>query len=971
MKYKAFISYKHLTSTKFAEHLELAIKAYAKPIWQPPIKIFRDEKYLKPGINLPDLIRTALDDSLYLIYLASPDAARSNWVQEELEFWCSDEERLQRLIVVLTDGIITEDPNTMMMDWEKTNALPQSLASKIDFVPFYVDLSWAKTLESQSLLNPEYKKAINLIVATLRDIDPIELTGVEVLRHRRNIRIKNIFITAITLLAVGLAFTAVFAWNEKRKAEWRAIYSESLRLAETSPNLAAHTLRELSDNATVAAVPLAWQLINDTPIWTSAEFRGHGGDLWSLEFDPNGRLATGGADGTVRLWSPDNTKPPLVLAGHKGHILDIDLSRDGEKILTASEYDATRIWDAQSGKLLREIPDEEGQVNHVGFRPKGPGFMTASYQKLQFYPLTGSPITLAEIDGLSDAEWHPNGKLMATTSYKKGIAAQLHSVDSTQVPLTLKDTSEAGAREVAFSPDGSIVAVICSDGTLRLYNGTNGSPIRSIVQNSPVDQQESVRTTAERLLAFSKDGKTVAAAFGRKLYLWSVSGAESPQVLTHVNPIEDFDLDEKGQQLITLDSQGSAYFWSPDPSGTYYATALRGQPDITRVAFTPDSRQLVTTAGDGTIRYWVFKKPMQPVTVLEGHQGPVKFGSFSPDGTKIVTASDDGTAKLWNASDGKEIATLRPTPSGKVSSAAFSPDGEHIVLAGQSGSFLYAVNGKGEPMRIHKTAVTQAAYNSDGSQLIVLTKARRNQDVDSVYLYPQDGGLRKVFQGKASISNFSPLSPDNKKLVTFSWKAQQAYIHDVEGQYPTDTLKGHESFVLDAGFSPDSELIITASSDMTVRLWEVQTGQEKALFAGAGAEVEYARFLPAGTRILTTSAEHKVRLWDTEGLIIRKIQARGALEQLGFSKDGKSFLIVESGRGEKYHAVRVLDENALNDPILLTGHKNRISHSDFSPDGRSVLTTSDDGTAKIYSIHWPNLRKTLMVRSPQIYGDID
>jgi hypothetical protein len=53
MKYRAFISYKHASSSGFAERLELAIKAYAKPIWQPPAAIFRDEKYLRPGANLP------------------------------------------------------------------------------------------------------------------------------------------------------------------------------------------------------------------------------------------------------------------------------------------------------------------------------------------------------------------------------------------------------------------------------------------------------------------------------------------------------------------------------------------------------------------------------------------------------------------------------------------------------------------------------------------------------------------------------------------------------------------------------------------------------------------------------------------------------------------------------------------------------------------------------------------------------
>lgn len=99
MQYKAFISYKHASSSEFAERLELALKSYAKPLWRPPIAIFRDEKYMTPGLNLPQMIREALAQSEYLIYLASPEAAKSSWIKDELAQWCDDEDRRTRLII--------------------------------------------------------------------------------------------------------------------------------------------------------------------------------------------------------------------------------------------------------------------------------------------------------------------------------------------------------------------------------------------------------------------------------------------------------------------------------------------------------------------------------------------------------------------------------------------------------------------------------------------------------------------------------------------------------------------------------------------------------------------------------------------------------------------------------------------------------------------------------------------------------
>jgi hypothetical protein len=58
-RYRSFISYKHQRSRIFAERIETALKAYAKPLLQPPIRIFRDERHLRPGINLPTLIHVA------------------------------------------------------------------------------------------------------------------------------------------------------------------------------------------------------------------------------------------------------------------------------------------------------------------------------------------------------------------------------------------------------------------------------------------------------------------------------------------------------------------------------------------------------------------------------------------------------------------------------------------------------------------------------------------------------------------------------------------------------------------------------------------------------------------------------------------------------------------------------------------------------------------------------------------------
>ena len=85
-KYDAFISYSHAADGKLAPSLQNALHRIAKPIFQfRALNIFRDETSLSATPHLWSKIEEALDKSSYLILLASPAAARSEWVKKEMD----------------------------------------------------------------------------------------------------------------------------------------------------------------------------------------------------------------------------------------------------------------------------------------------------------------------------------------------------------------------------------------------------------------------------------------------------------------------------------------------------------------------------------------------------------------------------------------------------------------------------------------------------------------------------------------------------------------------------------------------------------------------------------------------------------------------------------------------------------------------------------------------------------------------
>lgn len=220
-KYKAFISYRHSDEgRRHAVALETALKRFAKPRFVRPMKIFRDEKHMKPDINLPRQISEGLANSEYLIFLADPSAAMSQWCRQELETWCNPQKlgRVEKLIIVLIGGTISTR-NTEGIDFEKTDALPELLRSYLTDIPLYVDLTWAEKPEHLDIRNNRYKSLITGLLARLRNTTPEELNDEEIRVFRKNIRIRNRALGVVLILFLTAVGAGFWALQEKGNAE--------------------------------------------------------------------------------------------------------------------------------------------------------------------------------------------------------------------------------------------------------------------------------------------------------------------------------------------------------------------------------------------------------------------------------------------------------------------------------------------------------------------------------------------------------------------------------------------------------------------------------------------------------------------------------------------------------------------------------------------------------------------------------
>ena len=391
MKYQAFISYKHSDfSREKAIDVEKALKKYAKPWWKPHIiKIFRDEKEMTPGSDLSISINNALENSEYMIYFASKEAAGSEWVQKELLKWCGELKRADKLIIIqIADHIVT-DAKAEKIIWEQTDALPSFLKEYIDYIPIYEDLLWSSRDELLDLENLRFREIINRITARFRGKTPAEMNDENVLQDRKNKRIKNLAIEILTVLFILSVITTWMAIDQKNRADKQYREAVCNRLASESDLILS------KDNIkAIRIAEVAYKISNASP--PAAVVRAL----------------------TAAAYSTRERQFYTVLLNHNGAIRTAVFSHDASMILTASGDNTAKLWDAK-GKFLSELKVHTGPVNSAVFSPDGSRILTGFDDKTaKLWNLKGN--LLATLKCLPypviGAVFSPDGKRILTAS---------------------------------------------------------------------------------------------------------------------------------------------------------------------------------------------------------------------------------------------------------------------------------------------------------------------------------------------------------------------------------------------------------------------------------------------------------------------------------------------------------------------------------------------------------------------------
>ncbi|MBM3463171.1 MAG: hypothetical protein FJX76_13800 [Armatimonadetes bacterium] len=293
---------------------------------------------------------------------------------------------------------------------------------------------------------------------------------------------------------------------------------------------------------------------------------------------------------------PLNTVRYLVEA-HRSPVRAVAFSLDGAVLATGAADGKAMLWDAASGGAITEAPHSGGPITCLAFAPLGTVLAIGSGKTVDLWDASGAraAMRLRHDDLVSDVAFAPDGRLLATSS-RDGTVRLWHAATG-DLEVRLKPHG-AAVRAIAFAPDGAFLVAASDD---RLISLTD------------VGLQQQV-------------GEWKGHAGGVLSVAWAPAGA----------------------WLVSGSADGSARLWRADRPGTPPTRQYVGtKGDVTTVAFSPCGRRVAGGSSDCTVHIWDVGRE-HPVGRLPGHGGPVHAVAFSPDGTILASGAADGVAAIWN-----------------------------------------------------------------------------------------------------------------------------------------------------------------------------------------------------------------------------------------------------------------------------------------------------------------------------------
>jgi WD40 repeat protein/serine/threonine protein kinase len=759
------------------------------------------------------------------------------------------------------------------------------------------------------------------------------------------------------------------------KAITSAVFSpDRFRILAASSPLPAQAIDD-TDGALVGLSPSLWDAVNVNKLLSFKDaflFEAH-----SSAFDSDGRRAVFPSLGhSATIYDCVAGHELVRLAGHDKRVVFAAFSPQGDRVVTASDDNTVRVWDANSGEPIyqfdlwrqRDPKNNQCLVDSVSFQPDGRQLVTGSSAfGIHLWDLsTGERINQQHLKGGRAVYWPTSPQLLTYVPYGREltilnassgntfrtlkpddgavrqaeispdgqwIAMQAHS-DTTLVSIWNAASGEVetvlkGHRfivnDIAFSPDSKLIATASSDNTVRLWYLANGRdrltyPTRAWTNNplavaSPDGKQVAVVARDAATVGHIVDFAQPAQSMEVTSRIWMPSGTSTRFVAANKNRL-----------AIHAVSDGKEQNWITSPNGSFQEAAINRGGD--RVAAATSAHSLIL---------WFPDENRQ--VVLADNTAPVFALRFTPDGDRLASASADGFVRLWDAKTGKSLAELQC--DAVVLDVVFHPDSTRLAAAtDQDRAVIWDLESfqKLQTLQSPGARFNHVEFSFDGRQLV----SYHSSNSDAAHLWNAESGTIESKLDVTGLVHVAMHPNQNETLVTSTNQGAMIWKYNQNLRQPiTDEPMECGRFTADG-----SELVIGSAVSLPDQPWQLAEAPKKV-------------------------APPVLQRWRCDDLVrLNSVELSSErIFELFLSRDGLALLNANRLAGVvNYDAVT-------HEPISrIPGHPAQISACLFTSDSSRLITASWDQKISIWNASDGRHLKSLIghqsaVNSLAISGD--